>query len=139
MSTEPVRWWLCDLREDATPGGHLVPGRNRRAALAEFRRDMVVHFEQVDSHRGAVDRTRALAPVIIDGPLTPQEAFSHATGWAWAWAIHDQTRVGTILAVPAGAVHREEAVRWLGAGLTGRIERRLAADYDVAEELCRPV
>jgi len=122
-------WWVADFDEDSVPGGQLVDAPNRRVALARFRAAMVEHFMGCDSRTYATERVRVKRPVIIAGPLTAQEAYDHALGWAWAWEICNRDKVHRI--VPGGPAPRELAERELGAEMAARIEAELARDFGI--------
>lgn len=126
----PARWWLVDLEQDQRPGHDLVCAPNRRQAIAKFRADMVIFFSAHESRRWAAARVRALGPVVIDGPLTPQEAFEHALGWHWAYEITDrESRRTTVPVEPLTPASRTDAERELGPDIARRIEKDTAAAY----------
>ncbi len=66
-----------------------------RHALARFRAEMTEHFAGSTSRHRARESVRANRPVILAGPWTAAETYTHDFGWAWAWHICDKTSTTT--------------------------------------------
>jgi hypothetical protein len=124
----PTRWWLLNLEKDMRPSDDLVCAPNRRQAIAQYRANMIIYFSAHETKTYAAERVRYLNPVIIDGPLTTQEAFNYAVGWAWAWAItRREETTGPVQ--PLTPATREYAEQQLGPELARQVEQNTRAAY----------
>jgi hypothetical protein len=134
MAGTEIRWWVVDLQHDARPGGHLFPAPSARAAIAEIRRMMIVHYQgRGDSARFAADVVRAMVPRVLAGPLDPYGAYQHLVTWEWAWAVAGRLEAaGQVPTEPAQPVFsRLLAVELLGPDRTAVIEEACAAEIGI--------
>jgi hypothetical protein len=127
------RWWICDLADETSPGGHLYEAPNARSALAKFRADMVEHYlAAATSRTHARDIVRANRPRVYGGPLTAAEAFEHELGWAWAWEMCSPKYRSDVYCSPDGRATRDEAVMILGERITALMERQAGDVYGLS-------
>lgn len=114
---------------------HFYRASTGRSAVARFRANLV-EMERGSgvSIKDARFIVRGLAPQMIEGPLTPEQACDLDLGWLWAIAACDAFH-GTSM-IPTRPLSREEAVDHLGEHRVKMMEcaadRRYAVTGDAA-------
>jgi len=126
MSTEDTRrWWV--VSGDGMVN-HYYQAPTGRRARADFRADLIEGFRCGDFTKAdAIVKVRMLDLVVVEGPLTSEEACAHETGWTWAETICDDSH-GLVI-IPTRAVSRDEAVRELGEERATEVEKRVRRRY----------
>lgn len=111
---------------------HFFRACTGRSAVAEFRARLI-EMERGGSGVSLKDAryiVSGLQPHVIEGPLTPEEAYRLDLGWRWSIAVGDASGGRCS---PAGPVSREVAVRWLGEDRVASMERQAAQRYGRAD------
>lgn len=85
-------------------------GRN---AVKQLRRLLMEQFHDSGaSWKNAAFSVRDMGLHVVEGPLTPQEAYDLDIGWMWAEKAADERGGGPW--IPTAPISREEAVERLG-------------------------
>lgn len=121
-------WWMLG-------GGHGMSYQFFRAptgrnALKQLRHLLMVQFHDSGvSWRGAAFSVRDMNLHVVEGPLTPREAYDLDLGWSLAENAADARGGGPW--IPTSPISREEAVRRLGEDTVRRFEMLLRRKYDL--------